>query len=271
MVVPSFLPVLQLLPGSHHGGLRSSSGHPRPPLPASLASPRRCRRPPPRVPAAQSLRSGASLPGERPGEAPGSCSGSLSLPRPELRQRERAGKPRPGGAAGDGGHTRLRRPLPFCGAAASFGGRGSETPFPRRVWHLETWGQALPPPRPSLPAARLAARPFPACSPPLLPGTRGERGRCFALRPRPPGPEGLQAWQVLLAHLSGHRVYKRAVGWRKKLSLVAEKGQLTDDKSELLLQAYLVFFVFVLFFLVVVDPLKAKPLCSICCRNNRMV
>lgn len=57
-------------------------------------------------PLAQSLRSGASLLGERPGEAPGSCSGSLNLPRPELRRRGRAGKR---------GGTRVSPPLPGPG------------------------------------------------------------------------------------------------------------------------------------------------------------
>lgn len=104
---------------------------------SSPASLRRCRRPPPHLSSAQSLRSGASLPGERPGEAPGSCSGSLSLPRRELRRRERAGKPRPGGRGGGTGRRRdrsagrprarrgrVRRPLSPRGAAGTvpFGG-----------------------------------------------------------------------------------------------------------------------------------------------------
>lgn len=64
-------------------------------------------------PLAQSLRSGASLLGERPGEAPGSCSGSLNLPRPELRRRGRAGK--------RGGDTRVRRPWPSAGPLSAGG------------------------------------------------------------------------------------------------------------------------------------------------------
>lgn len=39
MVAPGFLPVPQLLPGSHHGGLRSSAGRPYPPLPALARQP----------------------------------------------------------------------------------------------------------------------------------------------------------------------------------------------------------------------------------------
>lgn len=39
MVAPGFLPAPQLLPGSHHGGLRSSAGRPRPPLPALAREP----------------------------------------------------------------------------------------------------------------------------------------------------------------------------------------------------------------------------------------
>ena len=88
MVAAAFLPEPRPFPGSHHGGLRSSAGRPCPPRPILHAS----LRPPWRLPSAQSLRSGASLPGERPGQAPGSCSGSPSPTRPELRRRGRAGR-----------------------------------------------------------------------------------------------------------------------------------------------------------------------------------
>lgn len=40
MVAAAFLPQPRPLPGSHHGGLRSSAGRPRPPRPALAASPR---------------------------------------------------------------------------------------------------------------------------------------------------------------------------------------------------------------------------------------
>lgn len=182
MVAPGFLPVPQLLPGSHHGGLRSSAGRPRPPLPALARQPPALLPAPARLPLAQSLRSGASLPGERPGEAPGSCSGSLSLPRPELRRRERAGKPRRGGrGAGEGGRRgrgcsarppagpgggSLRRPLPSGGAGAGIWGRGSETPSPRRAWGLEPGGPSAAPAPVGPPCCRRAARPLPACAHP---------------------------------------------------------------------------------------------------------
>ena len=105
MVAAAFLPEPRPLPGSHHGGLRSSAGGPRPPRPVLAASPR----PPWRLPSAQSLRSGASLPGERPGQAPGSCSGSPSPTRPELRRRGRAGEAGPRAAGPPLGWEGMRR------------------------------------------------------------------------------------------------------------------------------------------------------------------
>lgn len=52
-----------------------------------------------------------------------------------------------------------------------------------------------------------------------------------------------------LARLNGsRRLCERAVGWGKKLPLVAEKGRQANDKSELLLQAYFGFLCVFVFF-----------------------
>lgn len=249
MVAPSFLPVPQRLPGSHHGGLRSSSGRPRPPLPASLASPRRCRRPSPRVPAAQSLRSGASLPGERPGEAPGSCSGSLSLPRPELRRRERVGKLRPGGAAGHGAVRRRRpedthvsaAPCPSAEPVPVLGGGEQRHHFRAVCGTWKRGGKRCPRPSHSSPlTGRLPG--LSRIALPLCCRVRGGR-EVGALRCAPGlrGRRGCRPDRCCWHVSTGRCVYKRAVAWGKKLSVVAKKGQQTNDKSELLLQAYLVF------------------------------
>lgn len=128
MVAAAFLPEPRPFPGSHHGGLRSSAGRPCPPRPILHASPR----PPWRLPSAQSLRSGASLPGERPGQAPGSCSGSPSPTRPELRRRGRAGEAGPRAAGPPLGWEGKRRgsavAVPGMGLSA-----GSEVPRARPV------------------------------------------------------------------------------------------------------------------------------------------
>lgn len=174
-------------------------------LPSRLlsASSRRCRRPPPRLPSAQSLRSGASLPGERPGEAPGSCSGSLNLPRPELKRRGRAGKPGTGGAGAarrgrpQARRGRLRRPLLSEGAAGAVpvrrhrlravcgackrGARAVTAPVGRLL------SGRLSPLLGGLPG--LLSRPATASCTPAAAGCGGERRWCFP--PKASGGGGL--------------------------------------------------------------------------------
>jgi len=155
----------------------------------SPASPRRCHRPPPRLPPPQSLRSGASLPGERPGEAPGSCSGSLNLTRPELRRRERAGKPWAG---------------PRPGPRSRYLGRGIGGTISAPCVGLGNAGaSAAPAPAgpPRCPASYEASPGLRTPTPP--PVTWRERRRCFAVRLGPPGEEALEAWQVPLGRLNG--------------------------------------------------------------------